>query len=1005
MTKNREKGIFILSLQAKDIFIANNLVADKEKIEQGKKVTGYSTKNRSGGGYSVKPYHNTFDYSLDYIKIRDLCKDKRIEFSFGDGYSDVVINVNFNYTVKVYNKNGDTYSKFGYWYSLGDFDKTQKVTDNGKKYSIYSSGVIFDDEELVGIVTNQPIENPISSEALGKYFYYDDKEKCYKPTKTTIPTATFIDDKNIKSKYNCVMLRENLYENGFYVNGKKYVRYKRSAGSSREGKCLFVDSRLIKDLRKYDQCGLKVKDGTEIDLAAYESYIALTNSSIIDTIKIKKENILLVNDFPSEFTDKVVAVRSGDGDELEAAEQDVKITNNIWDGQSLIDISLMGDYRDKGMVLLRNRFFKSCCFNTNVQQFFGDNGITSVEQLNGFTLATCIEDVKLITTPSSLKYLKFSTVEQYFENYNEDFGIVKHEKPTPYFDGGLVQSSYQMLNCLQFSKAQMKEFLKPTVRLLEQLRDNPVAVKYFINFKGELSADADGELMDAESEYNVNSKNDLILKLMDCNCDFYKSEMYNSFKQDLIQSLFKKIKRGNVLVRGTYATMCGNPIEMLYHSIKENTGESKFESIGCESLIGIGNIYNTKYAVDEALFAARNPFVTMGNCWLPVNRDNALIREYMNPTGEIVFVNSIGENILERNNGADFDSDTVALVNEPLIIELARKNYGKFLVPTSLIKGKNTNRRYTPYELADLDNKTSNNKIGEIVNLSQLLNSELWNRMNNDPDYDSGDDDIYLDICKLAVLSGCEIDSAKKKFSISTATELKKIRAMLKKLHKQRLDDYNAHYSKQKTSIKPNFMGTIEVSKDYTKNPKTLYTDFDTAMDYLRHETGETRYRFFGDCSRYLKMKDLIITDGYENHEENRHRVQSIIEKTIEAHAAIGKMWGNKELGKSSKSGLAKWYRDKLLKELTKSKLNKSTVIGLLRRIDNMGGNAGGLLLQTLLDVPEINITQYFIRRDAAATVEERVVEWNRKKSELFRIFHLTNNVNTCYTNKFSKIA
>lgn len=46
--------------------------------------------------------------------------------------------------------------------------------------------------------------------------------------------------KPVKIKY----LRAHFYQNGFYLDGLHYVRYKRSAGSSREGKCLFIDERL-----------------------------------------------------------------------------------------------------------------------------------------------------------------------------------------------------------------------------------------------------------------------------------------------------------------------------------------------------------------------------------------------------------------------------------------------------------------------------------------------------------------------------------------------------------------------------------------------------------------------------------------------------------------------------------------------------------------------------------------------------------------------------------------
>ena len=85
--------------------------------------------------------------------------------------------------------------------------------------------------------------------------------------------------------------------------------------------------------------------------------------------------------------------------------------------------------------MVRNRFFKSACFNCNIQSFFADNGITDVSQLNGFTLAQSISDIKIITTPSSIKYVKFGSLEKWLQLLEEDgnFGVVKHEKHTHFF--------------------------------------------------------------------------------------------------------------------------------------------------------------------------------------------------------------------------------------------------------------------------------------------------------------------------------------------------------------------------------------------------------------------------------------------------------------------------------------------------------------------------------------------------------------------------------------------
>lgn len=145
-----------------------------------------------------------------------------------------------------------------------------------------------------------------------------------------------------------------------------------------------------------------------------EAYIALTLSSIIDTIEIDPKSILVVDDYESVFKDRVIATRIVD-DGYGTDEEEVEICNSIWDGQSLIDKSILGDYAKYGMVLLRKQFFKSCCFNTNIQEFFKDNNITEIKQLNGFTLAKSIEEIKLITTPSSIKFVKFGTIKQWLE--------------------------------------------------------------------------------------------------------------------------------------------------------------------------------------------------------------------------------------------------------------------------------------------------------------------------------------------------------------------------------------------------------------------------------------------------------------------------------------------------------------------------------------------------------------------------------------------------------------
>ena len=64
---------------------------------------------------------------------------------------------------------------------------------------------------------------------------------------------------------------------------------------------------------------------------------------------------------------EVVSVKLNDG-KLVAEQKQTEITNDIWDGESLLDENVFKNgYEDKHMLLLRNKFFKSCAFRTKLQ--------------------------------------------------------------------------------------------------------------------------------------------------------------------------------------------------------------------------------------------------------------------------------------------------------------------------------------------------------------------------------------------------------------------------------------------------------------------------------------------------------------------------------------------------------------------------------------------------------------------------------------------------------------
>lgn len=824
---NKVKSTKILSIEAKDLYNSNNLKYDNP--------TGYAIR-KDDKLINTKLFINTLDYSLDLIKLREIYEKvfRRHDFTFSNGrhdYTQHVINVKFKYAQKEYNKVGNgKYIRNGYqWRDI-------QLQDH----------ICIQDDVLIAIETNTLVDKPCESKYLGQYFEFVDG--VYKSN-----------DKfdTIKTKSE---LREYLYENGFICDGIKYIRWKRSSGSSRVGKCLFINEALYKRMHKWETCGLSLKEGCEIDLAALEAYISLTSSSIIDTLELKPENFLVVDDYESTFTDTVVGVQFENG-QLIAKEQDFQITNSIFDGETLLDESCFPEqYKQYSMLLLRQRMFKSACFKTKIQKWFADNNITEISQLNGFTVAKNISDIKVITTPSSIKYVKFGTLQKWFDILEPTFGIVKHEKPTHYFDGRKVSCHYQLLNTLQLSEKEVNDLLEPSLDYITKVRSDPAVLRYHINYPY--------EEMDITP---LNSKNEIIFKLLGMNANFAKTQLYYDFRNDLVKSLIRELKKGHILVNGNYSTLLGNGYEMLQQSI--GTFEGK-------SIIGKGNIHSKRFEYNKIILGSRSPHVCSGNVLLVNNVASDEIDKYFDLSNEVVYVNAIEENIQQRLNGCDYDSDSILLTDNQMFIKAAQKNYDKFKVPTCFVSAKKIKRYYTNEQKADLDVKTSVNKIGEDINLSQQLNSLFWQHIHNGETFEDNAE-LYYDICKLAVLSGIEIDKAKKEYEVDVCKELNQIKEKYKitKLVK----DKNGETTEK--VVKPMFFKMITIENGYDISERHLYKYFDTPMDYLQKRLSKFQFRLGREQKQDILpfssiVKKVIIPNDNGYYYRQMKRIIDIVRDT-----------------------------------------------------------------------------------------------------------------------------
>lgn len=700
--------------------------------------------------------------------------------------------------------------------------------------------------------------------------------------------------REIKSSYtkSTKQLRQDLYENGFTIGDKHYVRFIRSSGSARVGKCLFINEKYYNKLMDWIYAGIDVK-GQEIDLASFESYISLVASGSVGRFKLESRNILLINDYYSNFlNDKDTMVTRLINGDLETTRERLNISNNIFDGEALLDSSIFKsceinriptDLSEKATMQVRNKFYKGQAIQCNIQKFyknyFKENYETAVLK-DMFGNEILAKDVLLITTPSSLKYLKyFKDKKMGYEKWKEiastEWAICKYDKPTHHFEG-MTQTHYQLLNSLGLSKEKMRELLKDTIDYINLLKTDDRVFKYNVNIKADLPED-----------YVINSKDRMIRALLTWNEDFINTKVCWDYRKKMVQSYIDNVRKGHVLVEGNYSIVCNNVVEMLYASVGdlvEIDGRLQIKDKSEVKLDGYEAI-SMKFENGEKIAAVRSPQPSMANVGVYTNKrgeDDLYYQElskYFNlKSKEVIFTNSINVNKMEKFSSEDFDIDSELITNNPIIVEYANK-IQRFAVNNDLTPKKPNPRVRTSKNLSDVDIECSVSKIGEVINLVQALNSVYWDSIKQGKKHENLEE-LYKDICQLNSLSCIEIDRCKKTSPVNTAKELKKIR------EKGYLKD----------GVKPNFMKWCNEYEQGEKKPK--YHKFEAGMDYLEDIISDEIVEL--EDIEYMKLSSIIKKDK----EANRGTVKKAIEIINRYLNEINKLYADKTLTKKEKD---KW--------------------------------------------------------------------------------------------------
>jgi hypothetical protein len=892
------RNIQIVSVEAKDVLTKNYKITDKTlKI-------------------------GSLDYSMETDKLKTINK-KIIKYNDKNNryYTYDILNVTFKYAI-----NEEKNKKV-----LNDYIKLMK--------DIYTSNMNY----RISLE-----KEDIKKEAIRKYY----------ENKMNIEASNI---KFINKGMSKQEIRSSIYKNGFIVNingeNRHFVRYKRTSGSARVGKCLFIDDKYYNDMIDWSFAGIEHEKTTEIDVAGVEAYISLPTSSSIDRFVLKPENILLINDEKSIFKDMVMATKfineqyddNGniiDGD-LKTEIDEKEIENKIFDGESLLDESLFitkgmnqgmairnkifrnifTRYDDKAILQIRNMFFKGIGVRTKIQQFFKDNNITNINQLNGQTVAKDISQIKLITTPSSIKYLKFGSYEEWLNKLENEWAICKYEKPQHHIQE-MVQTHYQLLNTLGMNKDSIKDFLEDTINYINLLKTDIAIFKHHLKINENLENEED-IIYKEKLDKTISNTNELILSMLEINDDFQYTKMCKQFRDNSIKAYIKNSRHGHIFVNGNYSVLVSCPYEYLLASI----GKYKSE----ESILKPFECVSNKFEVGEEILGVRSPEPTMSNITVFNNVENEILDTYFyTASKEVIFISPIGNNIMELLSSCDFDGDSLLITNNKILVEHAKrlletinidgKQIRRFLVSTDFTPKGTIKRNYYWQDLSDTDIKCSSNKIGEIINLAQMLNSLYWDKKSKG-ETEENLLNLYKDISNLNILSCIEIDRAKKISPVGAKKELDRIR----KKHNLGKGLISRNKESKEVGVRPKFFKYLDGGKDYK------FKWFNTGMDYLQQILDENIINN-NNKEKYINIKDLLVNVKVSKSEQNA--VNNIKKIFIDMKTKQNKIW-NYDCDYTIK----KLYIDNIyietINKLSRYNITEGVIYEIFKRISNSYKNGG----------------------------------------------------------------
>lgn len=558
----------------------------------------------------------------------------------------------------------------------------------------------------------------------------------------------------------------------------------RTSAKAKLGQVIFINSKLYK--KAYDWLTIGLGDKMQHDnakIVEMSAYAPLTTSTIIGTIHIPVEDILILKDQDSFFETMADVVRAEEYTDDKGntkkkcvvSRENTMVKNTLWDGMGLIECDSqylkLPNYIN-GMALMRNHLFKVCCVKTRMQKFFKDwcaeNGYDyETHQVQDmFGNWHYLKDVKMITTDNATKFKKFTdlmggTPEKAYEYWCDRiradgcmWGVVKTDHESKL--GKYQQLSYQMVNTLPCSKDDVKAIAQDSIDYVELIKsDNDEFEKFLRKYANEVN------------HY------EMLADLYSHNNEFAECKWFREEKRKIISGYVHKLRKGKIFVEGDNLTVFGNPYALLLHAVGDDWRDDPtfHKENGCIQC------YTPRFNSGEYLAAFRNPHNSPNNVCYMHNTYSKYFERYFAFSNNIMAVNCIETDVQDRCNGEDFDSDFNLVTNHPTIVQCAKKCYEGYPTIVNALKEESKSYSNSKTDYANMDNKFSGSQmgIGWSSNLAQLAMTYYWTELTKEKPDENKLKELYDNFVILSVLAQLIIDGCKRTYEIDGEEEIKRI--------------------------------------------------------------------------------------------------------------------------------------------------------------------------------------------------------------------------------------